>query len=128
MKVKFSIEFPIKASPHLLYQYISTSSGLAEWFADDVISRGQIYTFIWGDSEEKAKMVQKKQDEKTKFRWLDEDNQETENVFEFKIDLDELTFDVTLIITDMAEEDEVEDQKLLWQNQVNDLKKIIGSN
>ncbi|WP_373657448.1 START-like domain-containing protein, partial [Escherichia coli] len=35
-KIKYEMEFPITASPQLLYQYISTSSGLSEWFADNV--------------------------------------------------------------------------------------------
>ena len=127
MKTKIDLEFPINSSPQLLYQYLSTPSGLSEWFADNVNSRGDIYTFIWGESEEKAKLANKKSDEKVRFRWLDEDGAETENVFEFKIVKDELTKDVILIITDFCEEDEIDDQKLLWQNQINDLKKVIGS-
>ena len=54
-KIKFEIEFPIQASPQLLYQYLSTPSGLSEWFSDNVNSRGEIFTFFWDDSEEKAK-------------------------------------------------------------------------
>ena len=69
MKTKFEIEYPITSSPQLLYQYISTPSGLTEWFADNVNSRGEFFTFIWGDSEEKAKLVTLKTDEKVK-SWL----------------------------------------------------------
>ena len=46
-KTKFELEFPIHASPQLLYQYISTPSGLSEWFADNVNSRGEMFKFIW---------------------------------------------------------------------------------
>ena len=56
-KVKFEIEFPIQASPSLLYQYMSSPSGMSEWFADNVNSRGEYYTFIWNGSEEKAKLL-----------------------------------------------------------------------
>ena len=59
-KIKFEMEFPIHASPQLLFQYISTPSGLSEWFADNVNSRGEVFTFIWNDSEEKAKLLSKK--------------------------------------------------------------------
>ena len=59
-KTKFEIEFPIHASPQLLFQYISTPSGLSEWFADNVNSRGELFTFIWDGSEESAKMLTKK--------------------------------------------------------------------
>ena len=127
MKTKFDIEYPITASPQLLYQYISTPSGLTEWFADDVNSRGEFFTFIWGDSEEKGKLVTKKTDEKVKFRWLDENEADTEYFFELRIVLDELTKDVTLIVTDFAEEDEIKDQTQLWDNQIADLKKVLGS-
>ena len=127
MKTKFDIEYPITASPQLLYQYISTPSGLSEWFADNVNSRGEFFTFIWGDSEEKAKLVTKKTDEKVKFRWLDEDEEETEYFFELRIVLDELTKDVTLMVTDFAEENEIKDQTQLSDNQIADLKKVLGS-
>jgi len=127
MKTKFDKEYSINASPQLLYQYISTPSGLTEWFADNVNSRGEIFTFIWGDSEEKAKLASRKSDEKVKFRWLDEDDKDSEYYFELKIILDELTKDVTLMVTDFAEEDELKDQQQLWDNQVADLKKVLGS-
>lgn len=127
MKTKFDVEFPITASPQLLYQYISTPSGLSEWFADDVNSRGEFYTFIWGDSEEKAKLVTKKTEEKVKFRWLEEDDTDTDYFFELCIVLDELTKDVILVVTDFAEEDEIKDQIQLWNNQIADLKKVLGS-
>lgn len=127
MKTKFEIEYPITSSPQLLYQYISTPSGLTEWFADNVNSRGEFFTFIWGDSEEKAKLVTKKVDEKVKFRWLEEDNEETEYFFELRIVLDELTKDVVLMVTDFAEENEIKDQTQLWDNQIADLKKVLGS-
>jgi len=127
MKTKFDIEFPITSSPQLLYQYISTPSGLSEWFADNVNSRGEYFTFIWGDSEEKAKLVTKKTDEKVKFRWLEEDEEETDYFFELRIVLDELTKDVVLMVTDFAEENEIKDQTQLWNNQIADLKKVLGS-
>ena len=59
-KVRYEIEFPINSSPQLLYQYISTPSGLSEWFADNVNSRGEFFTFIWNDSQEKARLASKK--------------------------------------------------------------------
>lgn len=127
MKTKFEIEYPITSSPQLLYQYISTPSGLSEWFADNVNSRGEFFTFIWGDSEEKAKLVTKKTDEKVKFRWLEEDEAETDYFFELRIVLDELTKDVTLMVTDFAEDNEIKDQTQLWSNQIADLKKVLGS-
>jgi uncharacterized protein YndB with AHSA1/START domain len=127
LKVKYELEFPINASPQLLYQYISTPSGLSEWFADNVNSRGEIYTFIWDDTKERARLISKKGGERIKFRWLDENEKDTEYYFELKIMEDEITKDVSLVIVDFCHEGEEDESALLWQNQVSDLKHVIGS-
>lgn|SRR5690606_7620806 len=126
-KIKFEIEFPIHSSPQLLYQYISTPSGLSEWFADDVNSRGELFTFIWNDSEEKAKLLNKKSGERVKFRWLVDEEDGESYYFEIRIQVDEITKDVSVMITDFAEEDEVDEAKMLWENQISDLKQVLGS-
>lgn len=124
-KIKYEMEFPIQASPSLLYQYISTPSGLSEWYADNVNSRGEFFTFIWEGSEEKAKLVSKKSDERIKFKWVDDED--TPYFFELRIQVDDITKDVSLMITDFAEDDEVDEGKMLWDNMVSDLKQILGS-
>jgi uncharacterized protein YndB with AHSA1/START domain len=126
-KVKYELEFPIHSSPQLLYQYISTPSGLSEWFADDVNSRGEYFIFIWDDAQEKARLASKKADEKIKFRWVDENNKDTDYFFEFKILEDEITKDVSLVVTDYAAECDMDEAALLWGNQIAELKHIIGS-
>lgn len=126
-KVKYEVEFAINSSPQLLYQYISTPSGLQEWFADKVNSRGEFFSFEWDGSEEQARLAAKKTDEKVKFKWVDDNKKDSELFFEIRILEDEITKDVSLMITDFAEEDEIEESKLLWENQISDLKHIIGS-
>jgi len=124
-KVKFEIEFPIQASPQLLYNYISTPSGLSEWFADNVNSRGELFTFIWDDSEEQAKLVTKKSSERIKFKWLESDDDIC--YFELRIQVDGITKDVSLIVTDFSDDDEVDEAKMLWENQISSLKQVLGS-
>ncbi len=123
-KIKYEIEFVIQSSPQLLYQYLSTPSGLSEWFADNVNSRGEMFSFIWDGSEEQAKLLKKKSDEFVKFTWTEE---EDDSFFEMKIIVDEITKDVSLFITDFADEDELDEAKMLWENQVSDLKQVLGS-
>ena len=122
-KVKYEMEFPIKVSPSLLYT--STPSGMSEWYADNVNSRGEFFTFIWDGSEEKAKLLGKKINERIKFRWMVDEG--SEYFFELRIQVDEITKDVSLMITDYAEEDEVDEGKMLWENMVSELKQILGS-
>jgi len=126
-KVKYELEFQLNSSPQLLYQYISTPSGLSEWFADNVNSRGEFFTFIWDGSEEKARLSARKSDEKVKFRWIDEDNKDTDYFFELRILEDEITKDVSLMVTDFAFEEDFDEVKLLWESQISDLKHVIGS-
>ena len=124
-KVKFELEFPIQASPQLIYNYISTPSGLSEWFADNVNSRGELFTFIWDDSEEQAKLLTKKSSERIKFKWLD--NEDDSSFFELRIQVDSITKDVSIIVTDFSDDDEVEESKMLWENQISSLKQVLGS-
>lgn len=123
-KVKYELEFVIQSSPQLLFQYLATPSGLSEWFADNVNSRGERFTFIWDGSEEVARLLKRKTDEFVRFVW---EHNEDDSFFEMRIIVDEITQDVSLFITDFAEADEVEEAKMLWSNQVGDLKQVIGS-
>jgi len=98
---------------------------MSEWYADNVNSRGEYFTFIWEGSEERARLLGKKSGERIRFRW--EDDEETDYYFELRIQVDEITKDVSLMVTDFAEEDEVEEGKMLWDNMISDLKQILGS-
>jgi len=123
-KVKFEIEFPIHSSPAFLYQYLSTPDGLGEWFADNVNSRSDLFTFIWDDSEEEAKRVSYKTNERIRYKWLAE---EDDTYFEFRIEVDAITKDVSLIVTAFSDEDEIEESKMFWENQIAELKHTIGA-
>ena len=126
-KKSYATEYDFHSSPQLLFQYLSTPSGLSEWFADNVNSRGELFIFIWDDSEEKAKLIQKKNNDRVRFQWQNEEEDFDQYYCEFKIQVDEITKDVSLIITDFAEDDEIEESKMLWDNLVSDLKQVLGA-
>jgi uncharacterized protein YndB with AHSA1/START domain len=126
-KVPFTLEINFHASPQLLYQYLSTPSGLSEWFADNVNSRGEDFTFIWDDTEEYAKLIKKKTNEKVRYRWITEEDDHDDYYFEFNIQVDEITKDVSLVISDFSDEDELDEAKMLWENLVDSLKQVLGA-
>ena len=124
--IKYSIEFPIHSSVNILFKRLSTPSGLAEWFADDISIKDNMFIFHWEDSEQLAELVKKKENEFIRFRWLDNDNKE--DFFEFRIEIDDMTSDVSLIVTDFAENKADEKEAiLLWETQIENLKRALGS-
>lgn len=125
-KVKFTIEFPINSSKGVLYNCMSTPSGLSEWFCDDVNIKKDMHTFIWDGAEEVARLVTKKKDEFVKFKWKEAEEEGENTFFELRIKVDDMTGDRAIIITDFAEEDEIEDSKELWMAQLENLKRVLG--
>ena len=123
-KVKLELEYIINTSPTILFNCLSTPSGLSEWFADDVNIKNDRYTFFWDGSEETAIIKTTKKSESVKFQW--EDDEGEDYFFEMTIKIDDLTKDVALLITDFTEEGEEDEAKLLWDNNVVKLKQAIG--
>lgn len=124
-KEKIEAEYIIRTSSKILYNHISSPAGLAEWFCDDVNIKKDIYHFEWDGAVEEAKLLNKKQGEYLRFQWLEDDGEDY--YFEMRIKIDALTKEVALIITDYAEPDEVDETKLLWENQIAELKHTLGS-
>nr|WP_294796678.1 START-like domain-containing protein [uncultured Mucilaginibacter sp.] len=123
-KKKFSIEYEIKSSPRILYTFLVEPNGLAQWFADDVNIREQIYTFTWDGEQQKAKLVNARENKLVRFKWLDDDPQ---CYFEMEIIQDELTNDVALAVTDFSAEDALGERKLIWDNQIQYLISVLGA-
>ena len=122
---QYTLEFPIRSSIKVLYKRLSTPSGLSEWFANDVNIKNGVYTFYWDGSEQSAKLITKKENKFVKYKWVDSD--EADDYFEFKIVVDDMTSDVSLLITDFADDEEdFEEAKLLWETQVDNLRGALG--
>ncbi len=124
-KQKIEIEFLLNASPKSLYSMISTPSGLSEWFADDVNVREDVFTFFWDGTEEVARLVRKVKDHYARFQW--EYDEGEEYYFEFRIKVDGITQEVALIVTDFADDDDLESTTQLWESQLEDLRRMLGA-
>jgi uncharacterized protein YndB with AHSA1/START domain len=125
MRVKFELEYTINSSPKVLFSRLSTPEGLCEWFADDVTVDGDLFSFFWEKAVSKARLSALKDNKLVRFEWIDRNDEES-NYFEFRLNIDELTGDVALIITDFAEPEEKEDSIYLWDSQITDLKRLLG--
>jgi uncharacterized protein YndB with AHSA1/START domain len=122
---KFELEFVVHSSAEMLYEFLSTPSGLSEWFCDDLNIRNGIYTFIWDDQLQQARLLKTIDLQLVRFQWVDKMDG---SYFEFKIQRDDLTNDISLIITDFAETvGDRESAKLLWHSQIEKLMHVIGS-
>jgi uncharacterized protein YndB with AHSA1/START domain len=122
---KFEMEFVIRASAELLYEFLITPSGLSEWFCDDVNIRNGIYTFIWDGQLQQARLLKTIEEQLVRYQWVDKTDG---SYFEFKIQRDELTNDISLIITDFAgDKGEQDSAKLLWASQIDKLLHVMGS-
>jgi hypothetical protein len=123
-KEKYELEFIVNTTTTILYKCLSTPSGLSEWFADNVNLKGDKYTFIWDGSEETALLLRNRKNDCVRFQW--EDDEGTDYYWEMLIRMDALTNQVALIVTDFAEEDEMDDSKLLWEKTVAGLRQSMG--
>lgn len=121
---QFELEYVLQASQKVIYDRLSSASGLSEWFADDVNEKGKVYTFFWDGSEQQAELLTKKDNRLVRFHWLDSDM--ADSFFEFKLEIDALTNDLSLIVTDFADEDEIDESIELWDTQIAELKHILG--
>lgn len=117
------MEFIFRASPTILYKFLTTPSTLIRWFCDEVDIQGDTYTFVWSGSEEVAELIDDIEDERVRFEWEDADEGE---FLEFRMDKSPVTGETILMITDFCDSDEVDDQKQLWETQINQLRIETG--
>jgi len=123
MKEKIELEYNLNTSPKVLFPRLSTPSGLSEWFADNVNLQGNLFTFIWDDIEQQAELVNMKENKCIRFKWINENNN---GYFEFRINQEELTGSLALLVTDFIEDYEKDEIVDLWDSQINALKRALG--
>lgn len=125
-KIKFHLEYLLRgSSKNLLWEAISTPTGLEEWFADKVVSEGNTMIFHWGKTEQRsAEVVAQRLFSFVRFHWMDED--EASVYFELRMSCNELTGDYGLEVIDFADAEDVDDMKELWELQVTKLRRLGG--
>ena len=124
-RVQINLEFIFRASPTILYRFLTTPATLIRWFCDEVdISKDGVFTFVWEGSEEVATLIEDIEDERLRFKWEDADDEE--EYLEFRMSKSDITSTTILEITDYCDEDEVKDTSSLWTAQMKQLKQETG--
>lgn len=123
-KVLYTLEYPVRCSPGILYEFLRTPAGLQEWFADKVDERDGQFSFTWNGTEDKAELLDSEEAKFVRFRW---DYMTKDEYFEWRIDKSEVTNQTILVISDFADKKEIKDQSQLWEYQVKELFHRLGS-
>ncbi len=123
-KQLYTLEYPVRCSPSILFEFLSTPAGMQEWFADKVDEKDNVFIFSWNGTIEKAEILELEQDKYIRYHWLHAPNEE---YFEFRIEKTEITNQTILVIKDFAEKSEIKDQSQLWEYQVKELFHRLGN-
>ncbi len=125
---KYTLEYGFATTPKLLYTAISTPEGLSRWFADMVVTEDDVFCFKWEGSEQKARLIDCKENEFVHFQWIDEFGQDDDTPFiEMRIHNEPVSSELALIITDYAEDSDLDFNKRLWDSQVRKLQRLFNA-
>ena len=122
-RVKFTKEFIFRASPSILYKFLTSPDLLIRWFCDEADISDNEFTFAWEGSEETATLIQSDENHLLRLHW---DDAEPNEYFEYKMERSPVTGETIMTITDFCDDDEVEDQQLLWEAQIKSLRSAAG--
>lgn len=122
-KEVFEIDYVMKASPRILYDFVRQPTHLSQWFCDKVDYKGDEFIFMWKGYTERAILIDDIEEELVAFHW---ENSDEDEFFEFAISINEISGDTVLTINDFADKSELEDQKLWWDNQIQKLVRVMG--
>lgn len=126
-KRKIELEYLLKTSVKVFENLVFTPSGLSEWFADDVNVKDDIYNFHWDGSDEKARLISHKSGNHIKWKWLADEERGLDTFFEISYKVDDMTKALVLSIIDYADEDDFDEVKMLWENSVIELRRVLGA-
>ncbi len=122
---KFTLEYGFRTTPRLLYTAISTPEGLSRWFADIVESDGDVFCFKWEGSEQRARLVSSRDNEFVQFMWLDDADRD--ECMEMRIQNEPVSSELALIVTDHAEDSDIDFSRRIWDAQIKKLQRLFNN-
>ncbi len=122
---KFTLEFPMKVSPRLLFTLISTAEGMARWFAERVNVQGDLYHFEWEGSEQSARLLESKEPEYVRFEWTDDFHEGF--ILEMRISHQPVSGEAALIVSDYSEASDMDFTQMWWTTQIAKLQRLFNN-
>ncbi|MBK8349874.1 MAG: activator of HSP90 ATPase 1 family protein [Saprospiraceae bacterium] len=123
-RVRIDLEYIFRASPTIIYNFMTTPACLVRWYCDEVDITNDVYTFYWSGSSEIAYLLDDIEDERVRFEWEDADD--PAEYLEFRMYKSDITNETVLEITDFCDADEVQEVKDLWSSLMVELRKECG--
>lgn len=129
-KTRIVLEYELNATkPSSVWPLVSEATGLERWMADEVRREGKKLRFVWGtDYRNKdtrtAEIVKEQKDKLIRFKW--DGDSDPEAYCEIKIESGEITNDCVLVITDFAEEEDLDSLRELWDDNMEMLHQASG--
>jgi uncharacterized protein YndB with AHSA1/START domain len=128
-KDHFVADYQLNASKKIVYTYLSTASGLQEWFADKVrIDEDKNYIFNFDQEDHYAKQTIVKANLHVRWDFFDPKfpNSAVESFIEFKLDETELTQSLFLKVIDQSNLYTLDELEGIWEGLILKLKETIG--
>jgi uncharacterized protein YndB with AHSA1/START domain len=129
-KNQFVADYQLNASKKIVYAYLSTASGLQEWFADVVrIDEDKNYIFNFDQEDHFAKQTTLKANLHIRWDFFDPKNvgMAKESFIEFKLDETELTHSLFLKVIDQSNFYSFDELDGIWEGLISKLKQTIGA-
>jgi len=123
-RVRLELEFIYRASPTIVYNFVTSPACLVRWYCDEVDINNESYQFYWTGSSETATLIDDIEEERVKFKW--DHAVDPDEFLEFRIYKADITNETILEITDFCDEDEVQETKDLWTALMIEMKKECG--
>lgn len=129
-KQQIDIEYPLTTkSPGIVWEQISSAHGLERWIADRVTQEDDVFTFTWGEpwTEQdirQAQLIEFVKFDHVRLKW--DDDEDDNNYWEMRIAKSELTNNLTLLITDFADDDDADGLRILWESNLDRLHRTCG--
>lgn len=123
-RVSFTMEFLFRASPTIIYKFLTTPDCLIRWFCDDCNVVDGRFTFEWDGEEEEAIVLEDIENEHLRLEW--EEYEGEGEYLDYQIGRSEVTGETILEITAFCDADEVEQEQQFWATQMDALGRATG--